>query len=423
MIDNERRRVVITGLGVVAPNGIGTEAFWHATSRGISGIKALPTNELTTADSMRWTVGAISNFIAEDYIDRKLINRSDRMTHFAFAAMQEAIADAELRIEQENPRRVGAVIANTLGGAEYVLRQLAALYTRGPRFVSAYTAIAWLNVSNVGQAAIRYGIQGYCKTPVNDAAGGLDALGMAYNAIRRGSADIILAGGCEAFLQPIFLQVLAQQGICISGNDPHAYRPFDRRANGLLMAEGAGICILETYEHARQRGARIYGEIVGYGQTNDAYGLATPSADGVQYARALRLALTEANILPTDIAYLSLDGRAVPSFDMSEARALQETFGEDLPCIPASVPRTMSGHSYAAAGAIDAITALLALQHEIIPPTINCEEPDPRYGLDIVQGVARPLPIVAKISKTPAVLIGGRGFGGTNVALALKKVV
>lgn len=420
MIDNVQRRIVITGLGVVAPNGIGTEAFWHATSRGISGITALPNNELP-ADTMHWAAGTISNFLAEDYLDRKLINRSDRMTHFAFAAMQEAIADAGLKIEQENPRRIGAVIANTMGGVEYVLKQLSALYTRGPRFVSAYTAIAWLNVANVGQAAIRYGIQGYCKTPVNDAAGGLDALGMAYNAIRRGSADVILAGGCEAFLHPLILQILAQQGICAPGNDPHAYRPFDRRAAGLIMAEGAGICLLETYEHARQRGARIYGEVVGYGQSNDANGLAAPSADGTHYARALRLALTEARISPTEIAYVSLDGRAISSSDMGEARALQQTFGVDLACIPVSVPRTMIGHSYAAAGAIDAITALLALQHKVIPPTINCEEPDPRYALDLVRDTARPLPTTTKASE--AVLIGGRGIGGTNVALALKKVV
>jgi 3-oxoacyl-(acyl-carrier-protein) synthase len=278
-----------------------------------------------------------------------------------------------------------------------------------------YSAIAWLQVANVGQISIRYNIQGYCKTPVNDTVSGLNALGMAYRAIRRKAADVIIAGGCEAFLHPFILLVLAHNGYTAMGDDPNAYRPFDRRAAGLLVAEGAGICILEEYEHARHRGATIYGEIVGYGQTNDAHGLVAPSSSGAQYARAIQLVTREAHLQPQDIGYFNLDGQAIPSSDQGEAEALHMVFGSELARLPVSVPRTMLGHSYAAAGTLDAITALLALEHGLIPPTINCEELDPRYGLNLVQREARPL-------SGSVVLLGGRAMGGANVALALQKV-
>ncbi|GCE05780.1 3-oxoacyl-[acyl-carrier-protein] synthase 2 [Dictyobacter aurantiacus] len=404
--------MVISGLGVVAPNGIGQQAFWHATSNGISGINAL----CHEGEVPIRVAGTVRDFLVEDYVERKLALRTDRMTHFALAAIDEALRDARLQLEQEDAERVGAVIANTMGGVEFVLRQIESLYQRGPRFMSAYTAIAWLHVSNVGQTAIRHHIQGYCKTPVNDTVGGLDALGMAYRAIRRGTADIIIAGGCEAFLNPFILLVLAQQGQCVTNNDPMGYRPFDRRASGMILAEGAGICILEEYEHAIARGATIYGEIVGYEQTNDALGLQPPSQDGTRYARAIEQALLAGDVAMEEVAYLSLDGRAIPASDRGESEALRQVFGELLPQIPASVPRSMFGHSYAAAGAIDTITALLALKHGHIPPTLNCEELDPQHGLRLVRDQAYQLP-----ERRGVALVGGRGAGGANVALALRK--
>jgi 3-oxoacyl-(acyl-carrier-protein) synthase len=413
MANHTHRRVVITGLGVVAPNGIGKEAFWHASSRGISGIK--PVQRFSTTDLPIQVAGEVRDFQVENYIDRKLANRTDRMTHFVFAAVQEALQDAQLALEQENPQRVGAVIANTVGGAEYVLEQIAAFHVRGPRYMSAYTAIAWLQVANVGQISVRYGFQGYCKTPVNDTVGGLDALGMAYAAIRRGAADVLITGGCESLLNPCFLVVLGHSDHCATGDDPNAYRPFDQRAAGILLAEGAGICILEEYEHARRRGVPIYGEIVGYGQTNDARGFGLPTRNGTQYARAMCLAMQEARLQPQDIGYFSLDGRAIPQSDHAEADALRHTFGADLLQLPASVPRTMLGHSFAAAGALDTITALLAFQYGMIPPTINCEQLLPQYGLNLVRDEAQPL-------SHSAALIGGRGIGGANVVLAIKKV-
>jgi 3-oxoacyl-(acyl-carrier-protein) synthase len=415
MANHTDRRVVITGLGVVAPNGIGKEAFWHATSRGISGIK--PIQRFPTADLPIQVAGEARDLEVENYIDRKLANRTDRMTHFIFAAVQEALQDAHLVLERENPQRVGAVIANTVGGVEFVLEQIHALHVRGPRSMSAYTAIAWLPVANVGQISVRYGIQGYCKTPVDDTVGGLDALGMAYAAVRRGAADVIIAGGCEALLHPCVLLVLGHSDHCAGGDDPNAYRPFDQRAAGILLAEGAGLCILEEYEHARRRGASIYGEVVGYGQTNDAWGFQAVTPNGVQYARAMHLALQEGQLQPEEIGYFSLDGRALPQSDYAEVDALRRTFGADLHHLPVSVPRTMLGHGFAAAGALDTIIALLAFQYGMIPPTINCEQLDPSFGLNLVRDEARPLS-----RSRSAALIGGRGMTGTNVVLAIRQM-
>jgi 3-oxoacyl-(acyl-carrier-protein) synthase len=412
MAHSPQRRVVITGVGVVAPNGIGKEAFWYATSKGISGIR--PIKRFDAENLPIQVAGEVRHFMPEDHVERKLVHRTDRMTHFVFAAVHEALHDAHLNLAEENPRRVGAVIANTVGGVEYVLEQIHALHVRGPRAMSAYTAIAWLHVANVGQISVRYGIQGYCKTPVNDTAGGLNALGMAYTAIQRGAADVLITGGCEALLQPWMLLVFAHGNFCAMGDDPQAYRPFDRRATGLVLAEGAGICILEDYEHARQRGASIYGEIVGYGQTNDAHGWHTPTANGKQYARAMSLAMQEGVIQREEIGYISLDGRAQLTADQAEAEAVHIALGSHAVTLPVSVPRTMIGHSYAAAGVLDTITGLMALQQGLIPPTINCEELDPRYGLQLVRDEAQPL-------SGSAILIGGRGLGGANVMLAVRK--
>lgn len=408
------RRVVVTGLGAVAANGIGKEAFWDATSRGISGIQAI--QRFATENLRIHVAGEISDFAVQNYLDRKLTNRTDRMTHLVLPAVQEALQDAHLIIEEENPHRIGAVIANTLGGVEFGARELAALHMRGPRSMSAYTAIAWLQVANIGQTTIQFGVRGYSKTPVNDAIGGLDALCMAYGAIQRGEAEVIITGGCEAMIHPLILFVLGYSDDFATGDDTTAYRPFDRRANGLLVAEGAGICILEEYEHARQRGAIIYGEIVGYGQTNDAHGLLPPSSNGTQYARAIHIAMENGKLQTKDIAYFSPDGRAMPYSDAGEVEALHMAFGSTLTDIPVSIPRTMIGHSYAAAGALDAITAFMALRHRLIPPTLNCENLDLRYGLNMVRGEARPL-----VQHKQAVLLGGRAIGGANVVVALKQ--
>ncbi|HEY1352836.1 MAG TPA: beta-ketoacyl-[acyl-carrier-protein] synthase family protein [Ktedonobacteraceae bacterium] len=407
-----RRRVVVTGLGVLAPNGLGKERFWQACRQGVCALGPLrrfPGENLAVG-----VAGEISDFRAEDYLAAKFVRRTDRVTHLACAAVAQALHDAQLDLASIDPRRVGTVLANTLGGLEYVIAQIEALYTRGPRAMSAHTAIAWLQGANVGQVALRYGLRGYSKTPVSDTVGGLEALSMAVAAIGRGAVDIVFGGGSEALLHPFFLLVFGHSGLSAPGHDPRAYRPFDRRAAGLLLAEGAGVCVLEEYEHARRRAAPIYGEILGVGQTSDARLPLPPSADGTYYALAMRQALEEAHLEPDAIDYFHLDGRASPQADCAEAEALHAVFGARLAALPVSVPRTMFGHSYAAAGALDLITTLLALQNQQIPPTLNCEQLDPRYGLDLVREQARPF-------AGSTALIGGRGLSGSNIVLAVRK--
>jgi 3-oxoacyl-(acyl-carrier-protein) synthase len=405
------RRVVVTGMGVVAPNGMGTDAFWQASLQGCTGIK--PLSRFAVTDLPIQVAGELADFQAATYLPRKFVQRTDRMTHFTSIAVDEALCHAELDLTREDPTRVGAVIANTMGGVEFVLEQIEALYTRGPRAMSAYTAIAWLQTANVGQISLLHNVQGYCKTPVNDLAGGLEAMLMATQAIRRGAADVLITGGSEALLHPCFLLLVGYDDLHASGDDPYAYRPFDQRARGILLAEGAGVCILEEYEHARQRHAPIYGEILGSGATNDARGLQAPTANGAYYAQAMRQALQDAQLQPAEVAYFSLDGRAHPAADLAEFEALREVFGARLPALPVSVPRTMIGHSYAAAGALDTIATLLALRAQHIPPTLNCEQLDPRYRLNLVREQAQPL-------TGSVALIGARGISGTNLVLAVR---
>lgn len=405
------RRVVVTGMGVVAPNSIGKEAFWRACLDGVSGIK--PLRRFPTEDLPIRFAGEVAEFQAEAYLERKFVQRTDRVTHFSSVAVAEALRDARLDLSREDPRRAGAVIANTLGGLAFVLEQIEALYTRGPRAMSAHTAIAWLQVANVGQVSLRHGLRGYSKTPVSDTVGGLEAMVLAAGAIRRGVADIMLSGGSEALLHPFFLLIFGHSGLSAPGDDPHAYRPFDRRAGGLILAEGAGICVLEEYEHARRRHAPIYGEILGVGQTSDACTPLPPSSDGTHYARAMRLALEDARLQPADIDYFHLDGRAIPEADCAEAAALHEVFGERAATLPVSVPRTLIGHSYAAAGALDTISALLTLRDRQIAPTLNCEQLAPHYRLNLARDRARPL-------RGSIALIGGRGLSGSNIVLAVR---
>ena len=412
-----RRRVVITGVGLVAPNGIGKAAFWTAVCSGRS-VMGPPVRHYDRERPLQ-CVGEITNFHAEDYINRKLVKRTDRMTHFALTAVQEALLDAGLELDRENSLRMGAVIANALAGVEYVIEQVKRLYQLGPNFMSAHTALAWLHVASVGRVSVHYGLKGYCKVPINDTCGGLDALGQAYQAIVRDAADILIAGGTEAPLSPFVLRMLDASSPSHRKGDSPCYRPFDLRADGVLIAEGAGICILEEYEHAIRRGARIYGEIVGYAQTC-APGDLTPYSipDAAAYIRALELALAQAEMLTNDIACVFPDGRAIPAWDAIEAAALREFFGSEFDSLPCTVPRTQFGHTLSAAGAIDTICALLTLKEHLVPPTINCETPNPRH---CPPGLVRERNAAPRFASQGG-LVCARGLGGSHAVLVLKSM-
>lgn len=409
------RRVVITGLGMVTPIGVGRAASWAAAREGRSGT-GRPTL-VQNPDLPVQVVGEVKEFEPTDFIAKKLVVRTDRNTHFAFASTIEALADAGIDPEQEDKRRVGIVMSSNYGGLSYYLDNLVRLHQKGPSFVSAYMAIAWIPSAPVGQLSIFYGISGYTKTIVNDAAGGVDAIGVAYRAIKRDDADVIIAGGFEAALAEAAIAGLATfPDVCQDAPNPaKAFRPYNRQRHGIVIGEGGAVVILEEYERARARGAPIYGEVVGFAQTADAVDLHHFASDGVQYARALRLALEQGGLTPSGVSYVHADGRGTEEGDRAEARALHRLFGERAATVPVTAPKSMLGNTLAGAGPIDVTFAALALRDGLIPPTINLDEPDPECALNVVAGTAAPAPV-------ETVLLGARGTSGVNAALALRKV-
>lgn len=414
MSSANNRRVVITGVGMITPIGIGREATWDAARAGTSGT-GRPTL-VANPDTPVRVVGEVKDFVAGSFIPKKLVVRTDRNTHFAFASGIEALSDAKLDLETEDKRRVGIVMSSNYGGLSYYLDNLVRLHQKGPSFVSAYMAIAWIPSAPVGQLSIFYGISGYTKTIVNDAAGGTDAIGVAYRAIKRDDADLIIAGGFEAALAEAAIAGLATfPDICRDAPDPaKAFRPFNSERNGIVVAEGGAVVILEEYERAKARGAPIYGEIVGFAQTSDAVDIHHFATDGVQYARAMRLALEQGGIAPADVSYLHADGRGTAAGDRAEAAAVRLLFGEGGASVPVTAPKSMYGNTLAGAGPIDVALAALALRDGVIPPTINIDRQDPECAIELVT--------TARETAVNAVVLGSRGTGGVNAGLALKQL-
>ena len=408
------RRVGITGVGLVTPLGVGNDG-WQKALAGESGL-GRPSDAYDPNLPVR-VVGEVPDFNATDYISKKLAVRCDRNTHFAFAASMQGLADAGIDPEQEDKSRIGLVFASNYGGLSYYLDNLTRLHQSGPSFVSAYMAVAWIPSAPVGQLSIFYGFTGYSKTLVNDSAGGLDAIGAAYSAIRRGDSDVIIAGGFEAALADAAIVCLATfDEVCKDAPDPAgAYRPFNAERYGVVVAEGGAIVVLEELERARARGAHVYAEAVGFAQTSDAVDLRSFAPDGEQYARAMRLALGQAGISPDRVDYVSADGRATAEGDHSEARAVHRALGERAATVPVSAPKAMSGNTLAGAGAIDTAFTALAMREGVIPPTININHQDPEVDLQVVANEAQRAQI-------DAALVLARGTGGVNSALVLRRV-
>jgi 3-oxoacyl-[acyl-carrier-protein] synthase II len=409
------RRVVITGIGLVTPIGIGKDAFWAAATDGRSGVGRPTLAE--NPDLPVQVVGEVKDFAAEQWMPRKLVVRTDRNTHFAFAACTEALADAGIDPELEDKTRIGIVLSADYGGLGYVLDNLVRLHQRGPSFVSAYMAIAWLPSAPVGQLSILYGTTGYSKTVVNDASGGTCAIGAAYRAIRRGDSDVVIAGGFEIPLVEGALASLSTwELICKDSDDPaKAFRPFNREREGVVMAEGGGLVILEELERAQARGATPYAEVAGFAQTTDAVSLRHFAEDGAQYARAMRLALEVGGLGPDDVDYVNADGHGTALGDRAEAQALHRLLGDRVSAVPVSAPKSMTGNALAGAGPIDTAFALLAMRHGSIAPTINLEEQDPECDLRLVANRSEEATI-------DVALVASRGAAGANAALVLKRV-
>ncbi len=407
------RRAVITGIGVVAPNGIGAEAYWRATRDGTSGIKRIARFDPSSYATQ--LAGEVEGFKATDYIPQQLIVQTDRWTWLALAATQMALSDAGFDPTAYEPYKMSVVTSSSSGGNEFGQKEIQSLWGKGPIFVGAYQSIAWFYAATTGQIAIKYGMKGPCGVIVTEGAGGLDALAHSRRTIRRG-VDAVVSGGTEAPIGPYALVCQMRNGRLSTKTDPaEAYRPFDAGANGYVPGEGGAILLVEELESARKRGApRIYGEITGHAATNDAYHYSKPAPDGRQFARAIASALQDAGVAPKDVDVVFADAAGTPDGDASEAKAIHEVFGAAADRVPVTAPKSMVGRLYAGGGALDVATALLAIRDGVIPPTIHLDRPAEGCDLNLVVGKAQ-----SKELKT--VLVNARGFGGFNSALVIQK--
>lgn len=408
------RRVVITGIGMLSPLGLTTAANWDAAISGRSGI-----GPITRFDTTRFATkiaGEVKNFNPADFIEKKEIKKMDRFIHYAIAAADEAMADSELKITPANADRVGVVVGSGMGGLETLSNNENAYSQHGPGRVSAFFIPGCVINLAPGQISIRTGAQGPNFSPVSACATGTHTIGEAYHIIKRGDADAIITGGAESTITPVAVAGFNNMKALSTRNDApeKASRPFDAERDGFVMGEGAGILILEELSHAQKRGAKIYAEVIGFGMNSDAHHIAAPLSDGSGAAKCMKLALNSAAIRPEEVDYINAHGTSTPANDSGETSAIKLTFGEHADKLAISSTKSMTGHLLGAAGGIEAAFTALALHHQIIPPTINYENPDPQCDLDYVPNQARQAAIRIALSNT-------FGFGSTNACIALKK--
>jgi minimal PKS chain-length factor (CLF/KS beta) len=407
------RRTVLTGLGVVAPTGIGTEAWWEATKAGKNGI-----DRITHFDPSRYDTqlaGEVDGFEAGDYIDRRLIVQTDRWTWMALAAAQMALDDAKIDPAENEPYSMSVITASSSGGNEFGQNEIQNLWGKGPGFVGAYQSIAWFYAATTGQISIKHNMKGPCGVVIAEGAGGLEALQHSRRTIRRGT-DIIVSGGLEAPIGPYALTCQMDNGYLSTARDPaDAFRPFDARANGYVPGEGGAIIIAENAESAKSRGApQVYGEIAGYAATQDAHHWSDPAPDGRRFARAMQLAMEDAGIGPDDVDVVFADAMGVPEWDRLEAEAIRDVFGKRAAEVPVTAPKSAVGRLYAGGASLDVAAALLAMRDGVIPPTINLDEPAEGCELNFVTGSAQKADV-------GTVLVNARGYGGFNAALVVRR--
>ncbi len=406
-------KIAITGIGVVAPSGIGKRQFWANIKSGRSFIK-----EITRFDSSKYPsriAGQIDDLEKYSHISERLLKKIDAFSHMALIASEMALQDAGIDIKNEDPNLVGIFLGNAIGGWLYAETELRDLYLEGREGVSPYMASAWFPAAPQGQVSIYYGIKGFSKTMVSDRASSLMALGYARKVLYKGKLNMILGGGMEAPVTPYALLCCNTYGaLSRNNNDPeHAYRPFDKERDGFVLGEGAGIVVMESVNRAKKRGANILGYISGYATTCDAVDRINCAPDGKELARAINNALSEAKVNTGEIDYISLDGLATDLWDNSEINALQLVFGKSLKNIPLSCPKSMFGNLLGASGVVDLITTILAMENNLVPPTLNLDTPA-LPGFDYIGKETRE----DKINKA---LIISRGRGGINAVLVVEK--
>lgn len=409
-----KRRVVITGLGVIAPNGIGKDEFWKSLKEGKSGITRITRFDATTYPCQ--VAGEVRNFDPTNYMDPKTAKRMDRFSQFALACAKMAVEDAGVKVGDNFLENAGIVVGSAMGGIPLAEAQHALFLEKGLKRVSPYLAISLFTGSASCQISIALGIKGYSNVIGGACAAGTDAIGYAFDIIKDGKIDMVVAGGAEAPLAPLtfgafcVIDALSK----INGNPARASRPFDAERNGFVMSEGAGIVVLEELGHALKRGARIYGEIIGYGTTYDSFHMVQPSPDGKQAARAVEMSLQDAGISHQEIDYINSHGTSTPLNDKMETKVIKDVFGERAYKIPINATKSMIGHTLGAAGALEVIVSALAIQNQFLHPTINYEFPDPDCDLDYVANGGR-------AAEVNCLLTNSYGFGGKNSALILKK--
>ncbi|MCR4420721.1 MAG: beta-ketoacyl-ACP synthase II [Clostridia bacterium] len=409
-----KRRVVITGVGVISPVGTGKEKFWEALKAGRSGIG--PVTRFKADDFPTQIAGEVKDFDPNNFLEKKDIKRMDRFAQYAVAATKMAVTDSGLDLDHTDRERAGVILGTGIGGTETFEEQHQVLLERGPNRISPFFIPMMIANMGAAQVAIMLGLKGPNFTVVNACAASANALGSALRTLQNGEAEVVISGGAEASVTPMALGgFCAMKALSARNHEPErASRPFDRLRDGFVLAEGAGILVLETLEHALARGARIYAELAGYGCTCDAYHITAPAPDGEAAARAIRLALQDAAVSPEEVDYINAHGTSTELNDRLETEAIKKVFGTRAREVAISSNKSMIGHLLGAAGAVELIATALTILEGVVPPTINYENPDPECDLDYVPNAARRLDVKVAVSNS-------LGFGGHNVALVLRQ--
>jgi 3-oxoacyl-[acyl-carrier-protein] synthase II len=413
-LKTEPRRVAVTGVGLVSPVGVGTAENWQALLAGKSGIG--PITRFDTTEYPCRIAGEVNGFDPLDYVEKKEVKKSDTFIHYALAASRFALEDSGLRIDEGNADRVGVVIGSGIGGLPLIEATHKVLLEKGPSRVSPFFIPGQIVNLAAGQVSIHYGAKGPNTSPATACTTGLHAIGDAFRFIQAGEADAMIAGGTEAVITPLAVAgFCAMRALTTRNDEPEkASRPWDAQRDGFVMGEGCGIVVLEELEGARRRGATIYAEVVGYGMSADAYHISAPHPEGDGAVRVMRIALRDADIEPERIGYINAHGTSTPLGDLSEVRAIKKVFGDHAYKLAVSSTKSCTGHLLGAAGGLETGILALAVRHQILPPTINLDEPGEGCDLDFVPHVARPVDLEYAASNS-------FGFGGTNASIILKR--
>ncbi len=408
-----KHRVVVTGMGAVTALGYELDAFWNNLIQGKSGVSLVEAFDVSEYPTR--IAASVKDFNPEDYVDRKEARKMDRFVQFAVAAATNALKDSGLQIgEDADPDRVGVMIGSGIGGLGTWEDQHDVLVQKGPKRVSPFFIPMMIANMASGHVSILFGAKGPNSTAVTACATGTHSIGDSYKLIQRGDADVMICGGAEATIRPMGMAGFCSMRAMSTRNDEpeKASRPFDSERDGFVMGEGSGIMILESLEHAQKRGAKIYGEVIGYGLSADAHHMTEPDPNGPE--RCMKMAIRDAGIDPAEVDYINAHGTSTPVGDRSETIAIKNAFGDHAYKLAVSSTKSMTGHLLGAAGGVEAVICALTLNNGKIPPTINLEHPDPECDLDYVPNVAREADVKVAMSNS-------FGFGGHNATLILKK--